>query len=203
MVECAPLQLRKVGVTVATRLETWRRRGWTVVEAIAFGDEPSLRTAERLALTRLDQMSARSTPHMKAVFSNLADDGRTEMYDPIAFDGNLSRLLGADMGTDLGDSPALPPSWISDPRRHAAQKAWTNGKLALKRSSAAKRAAGAGGSQWSRRSAAARRAWVTRRGALDAAGMTQTAAIATAPALSMDGGIEGDQPLKGDSAHGV
>jgi len=120
------LGLRKVGLTKAGRLELWRQRGWVTVDLKRFESGAELKVAEDLAKYRLDQLGARGTPLMESLFSNLAADGRTEMYDAGAFLGDLGELLGDGLGAQLGELPRLEPLWITEPRTAAAFKATAN-----------------------------------------------------------------------------
>ena len=120
------LGIRKVGLTKAGRLELWRQRGWVTVDRRRFTTGAELKVAEDLAKFRLDQLGARGTPLMESLFSNLAANGRTEMYDAGAFMGDLGELLGAGLGTQLSELPRLEPLWITDPRTAAAFKATAN-----------------------------------------------------------------------------
>jgi len=117
------LEIRKVGITTAKRLDGWRRRGWEAIETLTYPTQGSLHAAEVTAITRLDQLGARDTPRMHALFQTIHVDGRTEMFDPARFDGGLSALVGEALGQRLGTKLGAPPTWISEPRVHAANKA--------------------------------------------------------------------------------
>lgn len=117
------LEIRKVGTTTAKRLDGWRRRGWELIETLTYPTRGSLHAAEVTAITRLDQLGARGTPRMQALFQTIDVDGRTEMFDPARFDGDLSELVGEALGQRLDAKACAPPTWISEPRVHAANKA--------------------------------------------------------------------------------
>lgn len=137
MVAHQALDIRKIGITVSDRLDTWRRRGWMLVRTIGFDDEAALRAAEHLAIQQLDRLKARSSPRMKALFSNLDSDGRTEMYDPVFAPQSLDALISDGLKTSLSGIEPLRPLWISEPLKAAAQKAWKHpdrdGKAAAKK----------------------------------------------------------------------
>lgn len=120
------LGIRKVGMTKADRLDLWRQRGWVLLDLKRFDTSDKLKSAEDLAKYRLDQMGARGTPLMEAIFSNLDGNGRTEMYDAAAFAGKLDELLGGWVRQKLGNSPPMVPLWITEPRSAAAVKATAN-----------------------------------------------------------------------------
>jgi hypothetical protein len=137
MVAHQTLDIRKVGITVSDRLDTWRRRGWDLVKTIEFDDEASLRAAERRALQQLDRLGARATPRMEALYANLDANGRTEMYDPAVAPQNLAVLISEHFVEQLGGVEPAAPIWITEPLKAAAKKAWNHpsrdGKAAAKK----------------------------------------------------------------------
>lgn len=158
MVAHAELRLRKVGITrlasdgkpESNRLALWRQRGWDLVEVRTFEAPGQMSAAEDTALDRLDRMHARATARMAALFPNLEANGRTEMYDPLCFDRDLTSLLSPELGDKLDGVAPNVPLWISAPKSAAAVKAMQH--------------------PGRDNSAAARKAWLTRK-AQDEAGL--------------------------------
>lgn len=117
------LGIRKIGKTVADRLDLWRQRGWILIDEKSFTDRAALAAAERLALERLDRLGARATVRMGALFPNLDSNGRHEMFDPDLFSGGIIDLLGDAVGQAARATEPVVPPWIADARSHAALKA--------------------------------------------------------------------------------
>ena len=150
MVTHHSLDIRKVGVTVSDRLETWRRRGWQLIRTIEFDSETALRAAEHFAIQQLDRLKARSGPRMESLYPNLDRNGRTEMYDPAFAWHSLDALISDGLRTSLAAIEPVPPQWISEPRKAAANKAWKhpnrNGTAAAEKAVITRRA-NAGGAK--------------------------------------------------------
>ena len=113
IVEHPALGVRRVGTTDRTCLDSWRRRGWDLIDTADLGDEQASTSAERIALDRLDRLGARTTPLMESLFENLSSDGRHEMYDRRMFGGGIGRLLGDALGEQLLDVEPQVPRWIA------------------------------------------------------------------------------------------
>jgi len=90
---------------------------------VSFDTQNELDAAEQHAKRLLDRMGARSTSKMESLFMNLADDGRTEMFDPANFGATLTELLNDETSQQLAGHEPDEPLWISDPRKEAARKA--------------------------------------------------------------------------------
>jgi len=130
MIEHRRLGLRKIGITSTAgrvdgyrRLDYWRARYWCVVAVKTYDRAAMLRQGEALALDRLDQLGARDTDKLNELHVMLGD-GRTEMYDPEVFDGDLNVLLSDELAVRLERAPIVRPERIVEPGRVRARKAW-------------------------------------------------------------------------------
>lgn len=79
--------------------------GWERIETLAYTSPGSLRAAEVNAIRRLDQLGARSTPRMQALFRTVDMDGRTEMFDPSASTATCPNWLAKHAGNGWAPSP--------------------------------------------------------------------------------------------------
>jgi hypothetical protein len=130
MIEHRWLGLRKVGITTTAgrtggyrRIDYWLAQYWELIDTIAYSDGASLRRAESLAIVRLDQLGARGTVKVEELTPTLRC-GRTEMYDPERFAGDLGQLTGDELGVQLAGLPIIVPLRIAAPRSARARKAW-------------------------------------------------------------------------------